>query len=212
MADAIYDAASFTKKDISNKMLGRWCDLLTRLRELDHRGAYFAKEDMLAALKIVVDAQGTRVQCRVFAEKKGITPDEYVALVSLKTRVMCSHERSRRAPASSSPGEASARKKARVHPFSAFRDDEDEDDEDNEPSDAEVEKVAGHTRWKRQRLTFLMAARCQRTATGPENVAWLSQSGGITEVLDWSSRTPGSSMVSWCSSPRPKPKQQDRPR
>ena len=128
--EALYVSTNFSKKEADYEMLAKWKPLLAKLLSLDPRGAFFSQEDVHEALKICIAAKSLGLAIKVFAEKRGITEDEYMALLALKVRVMCGHERARQPRATQEP------KKPRLHPFVAFRrtEEADEDDEDEEQS------------------------------------------------------------------------------
>jgi len=122
----VYASTSFARKEADYEKLGKWTDMLNKLREVDPRGAFFTQEDGQEALKVCVDAKMLATTIRVFAEKRGVDHDEYIALIALKLRVMLVHERWRTPPVVVKT-EKDARKKARLHPFVAFRRQEDDD-------------------------------------------------------------------------------------
>ena len=93
--EALYGSTSFAKRDANYAMLSKWDALLSRLRALDSRGSFFSQEDVQEAMKVCIDAKTLGSTIHVFAEKRGIAHDDYIALLSLKLRVMCAHERLR---------------------------------------------------------------------------------------------------------------------
>ena len=98
LGERIYPSAPFNQKDIHPRALDNQAPILKDLRLLDPRGCHFSQDDMLEALHIGIIARELGGTIKVHAEARGITDDEFKALVAMKIRVMCSHERSRHPP------------------------------------------------------------------------------------------------------------------
>ena len=129
--DGIYTSTSFNPKDTDSAALDKNKELLATLRHVDPRGNHFSQEDMRQALHIGIQAKALQADLARSAEVLGITAEELKAVLAMKIRVMCSHDRVRN-PADSAcvvGGFSDSSNKQRVHPFVYFRKDESEEEE-----------------------------------------------------------------------------------
>ena len=81
---------------------------------------------MAGAVALAVDAKELNINVRSHADLKTMTSSEYVQLLALKIRVMCSHARPKSEP-STRQGAAK-----RVNPFVHFRADSESEPDDDE--------------------------------------------------------------------------------
>jgi len=98
LSDKVYTSASFNVRDTNTELLDKAAELLKDLQLLDPRGSHFSQEDMTESLHIGITAKSLGGTFKVHAEARGITNTEMEALIAMKVRVMCSHDRSRNAP------------------------------------------------------------------------------------------------------------------
>ena len=128
-----YGTHMFGAKHADQKSMETWSELAARFRKLDPRGSFFRQEDMVGAVKTLVDSQQHLTQ---FAEdaaaKMCLSMPELLAVMALKLRAMCAHDRARLTTrVKAERVEPLASKRPRLHPFKAFRPAEPEPQEQN---------------------------------------------------------------------------------